>query len=394
MIIFDILLSVAALVILLHVTLLLSQVILALLPGKPSLPSLSKRPAVAVLVPAHNEDLVLAKTLHLIFPQLAGGDRLLVVADNCSDDTAKIAEAAGAEVIERCDPERRGKGYALDFGVRHLGTNPPEVVIVIDADCEVGEGTIDRLAKVCAEVGRPVQALYLMFAPQGASLRVRVAEFAWLVKNQVRPLGYLRMGLPCELMGTGMAFPWDVISNASLASGHIVEDMKLGIDLTRAGKPPLFCPAALVTSVFPESTEGEQTQRTRWEHGHLGMIVREAPVLLAEAVFRGNLQLFASILDMSVPPLALLMLVVFVMLGLSAVSVTLGGSTLPLILTGAALLSMVGAVLLAWQRFGRQVLSLRDMTYAPVYVLRKIPLYLKFLVGKQVEWVRSKRDKD
>ena len=186
--IFGALLSVATLLLLLQVSLLLLQVILALLPGKPPLLSLcNKRPAVTVLIPAHNEHLVLAKTLHSIFPQLAENDRLLVVADNCSDDTAKIAEAAGAEVIERFDPERRGKGYALDFGVRHLRSNPPDVVIVIDADCQVGEGAIDRLARICAEADRPVQALYLMHAPYGAGLGVRVAEFAWRVKNQVRP---------------------------------------------------------------------------------------------------------------------------------------------------------------------------------------------------------------
>ncbi|HXM34723.1 MAG TPA: glycosyltransferase, partial [Pyrinomonadaceae bacterium] len=75
---------------------------------------------VAVLVPAHNESAGLLPTITDIKRQLFAGDRLLVVADNCTDDTAAIAAARGAEVIERNDPSRRGKGYALDFGVRHL----------------------------------------------------------------------------------------------------------------------------------------------------------------------------------------------------------------------------------------------------------------------------------
>jgi hypothetical protein len=58
-----------------------------------------------------------------------------------------IAARAGAEVIERFDPDRRGKGYALDFGVRHLSTRPPEIVVIVDADCIVEGDAIDRLAR-------------------------------------------------------------------------------------------------------------------------------------------------------------------------------------------------------------------------------------------------------
>ena len=88
------------------------------------------------------------------------GDRLLVVADNCSDDTAALARTAGAEVVERSNAQQRGKGYALDFGVRHLASAAPDVMIIVDADCQVGEGSIERLANCCIDSGRPTQALY------------------------------------------------------------------------------------------------------------------------------------------------------------------------------------------------------------------------------------------
>jgi cellulose synthase/poly-beta-1,6-N-acetylglucosamine synthase-like glycosyltransferase len=69
-----------------------------------------RRPRLAVLIPAHNETLVIAATLRAVAPQLIAGDRLVVVADNCADDTATLAAAGGAEVLERVDRERRGKG--------------------------------------------------------------------------------------------------------------------------------------------------------------------------------------------------------------------------------------------------------------------------------------------
>lgn len=97
-----------------------------------------RKPRTTVLIPAHNEALGIADTLH----RLHGADAaiaVLVVADNCQDETAHVARAAGAEVLERHDLERRGKGFALAFGRDHLAKRRPderpEVIVVLDADC-------------------------------------------------------------------------------------------------------------------------------------------------------------------------------------------------------------------------------------------------------------------
>ena len=194
----------------------------------------------------------------------------------------------GAEVTVRNDPTKIGKGYALDWGLNYLATDPPDSVIIMDADCRVEAGTIERLALVCEKLRRPVQSLYLMTAPLESAINHQVAEFAWRLKNQVRPLGLKALGLPCQLMGSGMAFPWEVIRSAELASGLIVEDLKLGLDLAAGGHPPVFCPSAIVTSTFPTSAESATTQRQRWEHGHVGLILTKAPSLLYLALRRGN----------------------------------------------------------------------------------------------------------
>lgn len=235
-------LGLLAIIVLLPVLLLLLQVLMACLPRPAQPVGGSRRPQVAVLVPAHDEASIIRATLASITPQLQPGDRLLVVADNCTDDTAQLAREAGAEVVERHDVRLRGKGYALDFGVRHLAGQPPEVVIVVDADCRVGEAAIERLALRCQQVARPVQALYLTHAPAGAGPKVQVAEFAWRVKNLVRPRGWARLGLPCQLMGAGMAFAWRDLALVDLANGHLVEDVKLGLDLCQQGKPRSSAP--------------------------------------------------------------------------------------------------------------------------------------------------------
>ena len=380
------------LLILLPVLVLCAQVLLACLPARPVPVAQGRRPRLAVLVPAHNESSIIIATLNSLLPQLQAGDRLLVVADNCADDTAALARAAGAEVIERSNQQQRGKGYALDFGVRHLAADAPEVMIIVDADCQVSEDSIERLAICCIASGRPTQALYLMHAPEGSGLKVRIAEFAWRVKNLVRPAGWARLGLPCQLMGSGMAFAWQDIGLINLASGHIVEDLQMGLDFCRSGKPPLFCPAARVSSYFPRSDEGLSTQRTRWEHGHLGVIFSDAPKLLLESLRRGNWPLLGMTFDLLVPPLALLTLAAVAAFSMAWLLFMLSGLLAPAMLASIGMLLLGVAIVLAWGKCGRDVISFVTLLYAPFYVLKKIPLYLGFLLKRQVDWVRSKRD--
>jgi cellulose synthase/poly-beta-1,6-N-acetylglucosamine synthase-like glycosyltransferase len=349
---------------------------------------------VAVLVPAHNEGAGVLSTLTDIKGQLRPGDRLLVVADNCRDDTAVISSGAGAEVIERHDPTRFGKGYALDFGLRHLAADPPHIVIVVDADCRLAEDTIARLATACSLTRQPVQALYLMAAPNESTINYRVAEFAWRVKNWLRPLGLAALGLPCQLMGTGMAFPWDVIRSANLATGWIVEDLKLGLDLTLAGHAPLFCPSARVISAFPSSVTGAASQRKRWEQGHINTILKAAPSFFYLAVTRRNWALLALTLDLAVPPLSLLAMLVVGMFIAAAMAGLLGLSTVALVVSAASLLGFICAAFLAWLKCGRDVLPPRAMWSIAPYVLGKLPLYRHILSDRaDARWTRTDRSK-
>jgi cellulose synthase/poly-beta-1,6-N-acetylglucosamine synthase-like glycosyltransferase len=357
-------------------------------------PNRTTRRRIAVLVPAHNEGTAIVPTLEDIKAQLRPGDRLLVVADNCTDDTVAVARVSGAEVVERHDSQRIGKGYALDWGVQHLALDPPDIVVMVDADCRLGEGAIGQLESTCALTGRPVQALYLMTAPEGARIGQQVAEFAWRVKNWARPLGLAALGQPCQLMGAGMTFPWDVIRAADLAGGSIVEDLKLGLDLTSAGHPPLFCPSAVVTSTFATSSQGAKSQRQRWEQGHIGMILQNVPRLICIAFARANLGLLALTLDLSVPPLSLLSMFVITMLVIASLAALVGVSSATLIVSVANFVAFFFAVALAWFKSGRAVLPPRAILSIPGYALGKLGIYAQILFGRvNGRWIRTDRTK-
>jgi cellulose synthase/poly-beta-1,6-N-acetylglucosamine synthase-like glycosyltransferase len=259
-------------------------------------------------------------------PQIRDGDRLIVIADNCTDGTAAAAEAAGATVIERRDAERHGKGFAMEHGVRRLEADPPEVVIFIDADCEVSERIVDVLAGMACAHGRPCQGLDLLSPPAEPGLRDLISAFAFEVKNLVRPLGLSRLGLPCMLMGTGMAFPWGALRESLPAGESIVEDVEMGLNLVLKGHPPLFVPQEGVRGMLA-SGAGALSQRRRWEHGLLHVALTRAPKLLAQGLFRARPVLFAMGLDLLVPPLSLVFLA-WALTAAAALGVALAGGGL------------------------------------------------------------------
>ena len=279
------------------------------------------RPSLGVIVPAHNEEAGLPATLAALLPQLARGDRVVVVADNCTDRTADIAREAGAECVERFDDVLRGKGYALAAGMDALRNDKPAVVVVIDADCRVEPRSLGRLAAAAAAANAPVQCVYLLEPDPGANPISRLSNFAFLVKNLVRQRGMMVLGQPALLQGTGMAFPWMVIDAASLATGHITEDLVIGLDMLERGHSPRFCDSARVFSA-QASPEAEVAQRTRWEHGYLSTMLQRAPRLFLRGL-TGRPELIGCAADLTVPPLSLLAIFYTGTLGLAMASAAL-----------------------------------------------------------------------
>ncbi len=349
-------------------------------------------PRYVVLIPAHNEAELIGATVRRAVRQLNAGSRLLVVADNCDDATARLARAAGAEVIERQDPARRAKGYALAYGVAHLASEPPQALIVMDADCRAGDGTFDLLARRTVATMRPVQSVNLMVPPARATLRLRMAAFAWAVRNHLRPAGLARLSLPCQLTGTGMAFAWPLLERVNFATGSLVEDLHLGLQFARRGTAPLLEPGALVTSQFAESSEGQDSQRRRWEHGHLELLTRHAPALLWTSLRLRNVPLFILLCDLCVPPLALFSMAVAAYGLLGAAALAWDPAGLPLAVLGlVAAGAFALAVAIGWRLAGRNWVSAGELLSVPLYVLRKLPLYLGFLFNPQKGWTRTKR---
>jgi cellulose synthase/poly-beta-1,6-N-acetylglucosamine synthase-like glycosyltransferase len=369
------------------------EVALSLLPRRRFRPAeLPRYARIAVLIPAHDEEAVIGATLKTLMPTLPTNSRVVVVADNCTDSTAIIARQCGAETLERSDAACRGKGYALDFGIRHLCQNPPAAVVFLDADCRVMPDTVRLLGAAAIETQRPVQGLNLCDPDPSGSVLQLVSGLAFRFKNLVRTLGLVRLAGLNYLTGTGMALPWALVEQSKLAGGNVVEDMQLGIDLALAGKPPLFLPEARVDSPLPQQRRAAHTQRTRWEHGHLKTLLSQAPRLIGLALRHRRCDLFWLSIDLAIPPLSLLVLLVMAATALAGVAWLLGASLLPLVVLAGATKALALAVLVGWAAHCREQVPLRALVAAPFYAAAKLPIYLAFLVKRQQSWVRTERD--
>lgn len=347
----------------------------------------------AVLVPAHNESAVIGEMLESLLTQVDKPEQIIVIADNCEDDSAEIARTYNVQVLERKNLEEKGKGYALAYGREYLSASPPATVVFVDADSTfTTPHGLREIVRQSILHNRPIQAVYLLTKNQNNTPQASISHFAFKVKNLVRPSGLHYLNQSCLLTGTGMAFPWKAIASVPLASGNIVEDMQLGLDLALTGHPPQLAPNVLIESATPEKQSAATSQRTRWEHGHLNTLRTQVPRLTLASLRQKNLKLLSLALDLSIPPLALLLLIwstaslIAVLFGIITAKWL---PTLILITAGIFLFSAVGT---AWNKVGKEELPFTTLMMFPAYIAKKLPLYSKYTTDRQTAWVRTERD--
>lgn len=389
----DLSFSVVSVIILIPALTLLVEVVSSLFSSVSHISQDVARCGAAILVPAHNEAHNITDTLVHLRRQMREGDRLIVVADNCSDETATLARNAGAEVVVRKDHSQRGKAFALETGLQFIReTGPRKIVVFVDADCVLEDKSLDILVQSCEKHDRPIQAQFEMRGTKSDPM-VRLLTFAYCVKNNVRPMGLKSLGLPCHLMGSGMALPAHCFSQIQVGSDHITEDLVIGIELVLQGYPPRFCPSAVVFSEFAPSGQGREKQKERWVHGHLLVIAEYGPRLLAAAAARHNPMFLAMAADLCIPPLVLFGTLQFVMAGLALGWWVLGGAHLPLFLIIAGVAASGLSLAVSWWQVGRGLIRPVDFAMIPPYVISNVVAGSRLFSGRRSAWVRSERPK-
>jgi cellulose synthase/poly-beta-1,6-N-acetylglucosamine synthase-like glycosyltransferase len=371
---------------------LLAELIASLPRSQPIPPERLGAERKTIIVPAHNEAFVIGPTIKTLQEAAGTEFEILVVADNCTDDTAKVARALGVRVAVRNDPGTRGKGYALAFARDWLRAAPPAAIIILDADCRTDSDSLNALATAVLRKNLPCQAINLLEATRSSGAMVQISTFAFLIKNLVRQRGLQRLTGGVHLTGTGMGFPWMLFDQADLATSSIVEDVRLGVEMTEIGAAPQLVEECRVWSAHAASND-TLGQRRRWEGGFLSIALSAGPVTVAQGFRRLDFRKIVTGLDLLVPPLAILaMLNAFAILCLVLLQVAGWTNSTPLAALGIVdgLLCVVMAF--SWWRDGRDVIGMTTFLSLPLYALWKVPMYLSLArKGAPAIWERTPR---
>lgn len=341
-----------------------------------------KPPRIVILVPAHNESTGLRRTLDSLRREVERDPRArtVVVADNCSDDTAAVARAAGVEVLERHDAERRGKGHALQFGFDTC--TDADWFIVIDADTDVAPGFLAAMRQGLATGADALQCRYGVRDPL-ASLRATLADVALGGWNVLRPRGRAALGGSAGILGNGFALSRRTLQAVPYSARSIVEDVEYHQLLVQAGLRVRWVDDTEVRGDMPSGAAAAQ-QRARWEGGRLRLIADRAPALL-RGVLRGQWRLADPLLDLMLLPLSWH---VTLLLGAGA----LGAGAVPA-LVAASLAVVALHICLALRLIGAQPAHARALLGVPAYLVWKLCLAGATwrAVDRQAPWVRSTR---
>lgn len=353
-----------------------------------------------IVIPAHDERVGIAQTVQSCKAQDYPTDRfsVLVIADNCTDETAEIAQSEGAEVVVRQTPDKRTKGYALEYLIERLQESGRfdqfDALVVIDADTVA---SADLLRKFDAKIrqGHDWIQCYYTVANADASWRTRLMTYAFSLINGVAPFGMFKLGLSSPLNGNGMCFTTRGLRRIPWKAYGLVEDYEFSWIVRMAGERIAFLPdAAVKATMLEEGGLAAANQRRRWEFGRKELKKR----LFGEVIRNrrmGFMERLASAVELKTPPMMKLLgaLAVLAVLNVAAALAFADPLTHPTawVLLGACLLmtAAVGFYAIApFVVFGLPLSYVGTLAYIPFYAIWKMTIR----VGeKPTQWVRTSR---
>jgi cellulose synthase/poly-beta-1,6-N-acetylglucosamine synthase-like glycosyltransferase len=340
---------------------------------------------VVCVIPAHDEAKGIARCVRsLLAAAAARAAEIVVIADNCTDQTAAVARTAGARVIERNDAAQRGKGCALEFAFARLIAEGADAFLVVDADSRVTPNFTGVMSAVLEAGAGAVQCRYLVANP-GASLRTRLMNVALLAFNVLRPRGRDRWGLSAGILGNGFGLTAETLTAAPYRATSVVEDLEYHLSLVEAGIDVRFAGHTGVYGDMPAEGKGVRTQRARWEGGRFRMMGATVPKLV-RGILGGRARLVEPLLELLLLPLGLHVTLLTMALATPEAGVRLYGAA-GLVVVGAHVISAIAVGGGGWR-------DLAALALAPFYVLWKICMLPSILRAsrRSSPWVRTERE--
>lgn len=263
----------------------------------------------AVLIAARNERSVIGELIDSIHAQdyPAHLIKTFVIADNCTDDTALIAEAHGAVVYTRRDHAHVGKGYALNYLLEKIARDYPvgcfDGFIVLDADNIIAPNYVTELNKTFSD-GYGIITSYRNSKNYGDNW-ISAGYALWFLR-EARYLNNARMllGSSCAVSGTGFLFSREILERCGGWNFFLLtEDIEFSIDNVVRGEKIGYCGTAVLYDEQPTSCRQSWRQRLRWSRGYLQVFSRYGGRLM-QGIFHGSFSCYD--MAMNIMPAAVL----------------------------------------------------------------------------------------
>jgi cellulose synthase/poly-beta-1,6-N-acetylglucosamine synthase-like glycosyltransferase len=349
-----------------------------------------KVPRLAILVPAHNEELLIERCVGSLMAMTRTNVEfdVIVIADNCDDSTALRAGGAGARVLERQDPGSPGKPQALRWALDQIPLPAYDAVVIIDADSVVDPTYADALATHAPLREKAVQS-YNGVANHATSWLSRLAGLLITVRYEGQFLQKRRAHLNCPL-ANGMLMGTSVLARYGWPAESLTENWEVYARFTVGGVPIAYAPDAHLGSQQAEGLSESSVQRSRWQAGRWQVLRNYAgPLLRSSAI--GWRQKLDSLAELTSPGP-----VVHATLAIAASGVLLlSRSPLGNVLIGlflASLLPLVSWTAWAIWRDENRGQLLLALTRLPFYAgWRFLVLLRSTVTARRAIWVRSPR---
>lgn len=242
----------------------------------------------ALIISAHNEEKVIANMVHslnsLDYPKEAYD--IIVIADNCTDNTASEAEKAGANVYIRNNPSLRGKGYALEWifeKLYHDDEQRYDYISVFDADNLVDKNYLTEMNKMANQGYTAVQGFLDSKNPYDSWISAAYSYCFWTV-NRIFQQARYNLGLCCELSGTGFIIAFNTLQRLGWGATCLTEDMEFTMKLALNDEKVAFAYNARVYDEKPLTLKQSWTQRVRWMRGHCDVASRYFTSLIKKGI--------------------------------------------------------------------------------------------------------------
>ncbi len=347
----------------------------------------------AVIIPAHDEELLIANTcenlLAINYP--ASQREIFIIADNCSDRTADICRNYPVQVMSRVDREHLGKGFALKWAYERIGLDNFDAFLIVDADTAVDPSILEELNIMINNGSQAIQC-YETMSNRNESWFTQLIFISRTINNLLYHYAKYKIGLSSYLMGVGMCFRTSLLRELPWTAYTLAEDWEYTARLVEQGIKIDF---AVKAKVFPQESRSLQqatSQRLRWSRGRFYVVKNLGLKLFLNGLRKGNLKMVDASLPLIFPNWSLQINLIFLVL--------FGSLMLPLshkpalVMVSLGLLGVQGVILAIgiglvgdfWRVF-------KAVLVAPLFLVWKFMIDFVSMTGiyRGKKWIRTER---